>query len=281
MFHVEHRYKRDILVFKAKDYIKNNEEFSIYKDSSSGILWTDVPDHLSHKSYYDPLKYTPHSESNSLFQRVYKITQKLMFYYKRLLLGREIINSKRTLDFGSGDGAFFKFMSSSSFKIDALDPLFKAIHIEQKNFYTKIEEVPDNQYDMVFMWHSLEHVQDLVNTINEVYKKLTDNGTLVVAVPNHKSFDASCYKENWAALDVPRHLWHFSTNSIKKSCFNRGLKQNALSHYCLMRTIYHICQQKTLNRISLFYQEFSLELFLILLAFFQESFHQLHMFLKK
>ena len=79
MFHVEHRYKRDILVFKAKDYIKNNEEFSIYKDSSSGILWTDVPDHLSHKSYYDPLKYTPHSESNSLFQRVYKITQKLFW----------------------------------------------------------------------------------------------------------------------------------------------------------------------------------------------------------
>ena len=171
MFHVEHRYKRDILVFKAKDYIKNNEEFSIYKDSSSGILWTDVPSHLSYKSYYDPLKYTPHSESNSLFRRAYKITQKLMFYYKRLLLGREIINSKRILDFGSGDGAFFKFMSSSSFKIDALDPLFKASHIEQKNFYTKIKEVPDNQYDMVFMWHSLEHVQDLVNTIKEVYKK--------------------------------------------------------------------------------------------------------------
>ena len=224
MFHVEHRYKRDILVFKAKDYIKNNEEFSIYKDSSSGILWTDVPDHLSYKSYYDPLKYTPHSESNSLFRRAYKITQKLMFYYKRLLLGREIINSKRILDFGSGDGAFFKFMSSSSFKIDALDPLFKASHIEQKNFYTKIKEVPDNQYDMVFMWHSLEHVQDLVNTINEVYKKLTDNGTLVVAVPNHKSFDASYYKENWAALDVPRHLWHFSTNSIKKIMFQSGFK---------------------------------------------------------
>jgi len=224
MFHVKQKYKKDILVFKAKDYIKNNEEFSIYKDSSSGILWTDVPDQPSSKSYYDPLKYTPHTESNSFFQRSYKIAQKIMFYYKRLLLRSEIKNSKRALDFGSGDGAFHRFMSSSAFKIDALDPFFKASHIEQKNFYTKIEQIPDNQYDTVFMWHSLEHVQDLVNTINEVYKKLTSNGTLVVAVPNHKSFDASYYKENWAALDVPRHLWHFSTNSIKKIMFQSGFK---------------------------------------------------------
>ena len=215
MFHVEQKYKRDTLVFKAKDYINNSEEYLIYKDSSSGILWPDVPSQPHVKKHYNPSKYIPHSKAKGLFQSSYKIAQKIMFFYKRLLLGREIINSKQALDFGSGDGEFFKFISSPSLKIDALDPFFKANHIEQKNFYTKIKEVPDNQYDIVFMWHSLEHVQDLENTINEVYKKLKDKGALVVAFPNYKSFDASCYKANWAALDVPRHLWHFTRKGIE------------------------------------------------------------------
>ena len=74
------------------------------------------------------------------------------------------------------------------------------------------------------MWHSLEHVQMLENTINEVYKKIKDNGSLVVAVPNHKSFDSFYYKETWAALDVPRHLWHFTTTSIKKLMIKHGFK---------------------------------------------------------
>ena len=73
MFHVKQKYKRDILVFKSKDYIKNNEEFSIYKDSSSGILWTDVPDYPSYKSYYEtsvhkiPEEESLYIENSSLF----------------------------------------------------------------------------------------------------------------------------------------------------------------------------------------------------------------------
>ena len=250
MFHVEQKYKRDTLVFKVKDYINNKEEYLIYKDSSSGILWTDVPSQPQVKKHYNPSKYIPHSKAKGLFQRSYKIAQKIMFFYKRLLLGREIINSKQALDFGSGDGEFFKFISSPSLKIDALDPLFKANHIEQKNFYTKIKEVPDNQYDIVFMWHSLEHVQDLENTINEVYKKLKDNGALVVAFPNHKSFDASCYKENWAALDAPRHLWHFSTKSIKKLMLQSGFK--AKRSFPLLFDAHYISYLSAANNKSYF-----------------------------
>ena len=250
MFHVEHNFKRDHLVYKTKDYIKSDKEFLIYKDSLSGILWTDLPTNHSHKSSYDSIKYTPHAKPKRLFHRIYIISQNIMMYYKRLRLGREIIISKRALDFGSGDGAFFKFMSSASFKMDALDPLFKAKYIKHENFYSNLSEVADNQYDMVFMWHSLEHVQDLVNTINEVYKKLKDNGTLVVAVPNHKSFDASYYKENWAALDVPRHLWHFSTNSIKKLMLQSGFK--AKRSFPLLFDAHYISYLSAANNKSYF-----------------------------
>ena len=250
MFHVEQHFKKDQLVYKAKDYIKRGEVFLIYKDNSSGILWTEFSHNLSHKENYNSIQYTPHSKKTNLFKRVYKISQNLMFLYKRILLGREIIVSKRGLDFGSGDGAFFSYMSSSSFTIDALDPFFKAKNINKEHFYSDLAEVPDNQYDMIFMWHSLEHVQSLENTINGVYKKIKANGSLIVAVPNYKSFDSRYYKEVWAALDVPRHLWHFTTTSITNLMLNHNLKLKR--SFPLLLDAYYISYLSAKNKKSYF-----------------------------
>ena len=72
------------------------------------------------------------------------------------------------------------------------------------------------QFDVITMWHVLEHVPNLKEYISQIRKLLKPNGVLVVAVPNYKSYDASYYKEFWAAYDVPRHLWHFSQTSISK-----------------------------------------------------------------
>ena len=80
MFHVEQHFKKDHLVYKAKDYIKRGEVFLIYKDNSSVILWTDFSKNLSHKEKYNSIQYTPHSKKNNLFKRVYKISQNLCFY---------------------------------------------------------------------------------------------------------------------------------------------------------------------------------------------------------
>ena len=74
----------------------------------------------------------------------------------------------------------------------------------------------ENNFDVITLWHVLEHVVNLLEYIEIIKTKLKPNGVLIVAVPNYKSFDANYYKESWAAFDVPRHLWHFSQFSIKK-----------------------------------------------------------------
>jgi ubiquinone/menaquinone biosynthesis C-methylase UbiE len=66
------------------------------------------------------------------------------------------------------------------------------------------------------MWHVLEHVQSLNKTIEEFNRILSKNGKVIIAVPNHKSWDAKYYREFWAGWDVPIHLWHFSKLSIEK-----------------------------------------------------------------
>ena len=65
------------------------------------------------------------------------------------------------------------------------------------------------------MWHVLEHVPDLIETITHIKESLKSEGVLIIAVPNHKSFDANHYGEFWAAYDVPRHLWHFSRKAMR------------------------------------------------------------------
>src|SRR5688572_23726146 len=70
-------------------------------------------------------------------------------------------------------------------------------------------------FDVVTMWHVLEHVPDMAEVLNDIQDSLRTGGYLVIAVPNHESHDANKYRENWAAYDVPRHLWHFSKRSMK------------------------------------------------------------------
>ena len=67
---------------------------------------------------------------------------------------------------------------------------------------------------MITLWHVLEHLPNLEDHISVFKKLLKPNGTLIIAVPNYKSFDAKHYKQFWAAYDVPRHLWHFSQSSV-------------------------------------------------------------------
>ena len=74
------------------------------------------------------------------------------------------------------------------------------------------------------MWHVLEHVPDLDFQIQQLKRLLKPNGTVIIAVPNFKSYDAKYYKSFWAAYDVPRHLWHFSKTAIEKLFANRNMK---------------------------------------------------------
>ena len=64
------------------------------------------------------------------------------------------------------------------------------------------------------LWHVLEHIPNLQETLGNFKCWLKKEGELIIAVPNHKSWDAKYYQENWAAYDVPRHLYHFDKNSM-------------------------------------------------------------------
>lgn len=75
--------------------------------------------------------------------------------------------------------------------------------------------MPNTTFDVITLWHVLEHVPNFHELIEALAQNLKQTGTIFIAVPNRNSWDARHYKTTWAAYDVPRHLWHFSRQDIQ------------------------------------------------------------------
>lgn len=80
----------------------------------------------------------------------------------------------------------------------------------------ELTDYPDKSFDVITLWHVMEHLEHLNDTWETLGRILKDRGILVIAVPNPTSFDAGKYKEMWAAYDVPRHLWHFTPSVMQQ-----------------------------------------------------------------
>ncbi len=228
MFHVKQIAKSPInnsildLFLKCKDYTVSRETFSIYVDNESHLLVTTPrPSDENLSNYYESEGYISHSDSKKSFiDKVYQLVRNYTVKRKVKLVNSFNTTDKTLLDIGSGTGDFLLACKQSGWNIDGIEPNDKANNETRTKTLTEISknisELGNKQYDVITMWHVLEHVPNLNEYVTKIKKLLNPNGTLVIAVPNYKSYDAGYYKEFWAAYDVPRHLWHFSRLSMDK-----------------------------------------------------------------
>ena len=208
-------------VFNCVDYTVSNESYSLLKNTEYDMLVTQpVPDNL--ESYYQSETYISHTNSQkSVLDKIYQIVRKLTLQKKCSLINSFGTSSKKLLDVGSGTGDFLSVCQKDSWEVVGVEPNKKARAISLKNdvnVYCDLHSVKEDNFDVITLWHVLEHVKDLTSYIETLKSKLSPNGILLIAVPNYKSYDATYYKEHWAAYDVPRHLWHFSQKSIQTLC---------------------------------------------------------------
>jgi 2-polyprenyl-3-methyl-5-hydroxy-6-metoxy-1,4-benzoquinol methylase len=138
----------------------------------------------------------------------------------------------RVLDYGAGTGAFLNTCKSNGWDTTGIEPDADARKVMRDKFsissYSNWQQAKAqnalHDFDVITAWHVLEHVPDLKETIGELRGALKEKGKLIVAVPNPDSFDAKYYKENWAAYDVPRHLWHFAPANMERLMKEQGFK---------------------------------------------------------
>ncbi|MGC4021992.1 MAG: class I SAM-dependent methyltransferase [Cyclobacteriaceae bacterium] len=159
--------------------------------------------------------------------QIYLLARKFALKKKRkLVLSKS--NGKSILDFGCGTGEFLNEMRSNEWSISGIElsdlARAKAEQLNQKKIYPNLSEIGNEKFDVITLWHVLEHLHDLNDTLDKLKKLMKDTSTLIIAVPNHESHDAIHYQSFWAGYDVPRHLWHFSKKSMDELLKKNGFK---------------------------------------------------------
>lgn len=215
----------------CQDFTVSDENFAIVLCSNCQLKYTNPrPGKESIGAYYKSDNYISHTDkANSLFHLVYKLVRGLTLSSKLRLIN-SLSNKGTLLDYGSGTGDFLKASKNNGWKVEGVEKDPKARKIAENKINQSIHaSIDDNinneiKFDIITLWHVLEHVHDVNETLKSLRKKLSKEGHILIAVPNSNSKDAQYYREFWAAYDVPRHLYHFNPDTLKVLLKNNKLK---------------------------------------------------------
>lgn len=217
---------------KIKDHSVSGEVFELIENSEFGFLQT-IPQPLPEKlpEYYESEDYISHTDSKrNLFEKVYHLVRQFSLNSKLKLVHTFGSKNKSLLDVGCGTGDFLQTAQKNNWIVTGIEPNEQARIIANSKtnnsvFNTKeLLKFNENSFDVITLWHVLEHLPNLEEQIATFKRLLKPEGTLVIAMPNYKSYDAKHYGEFWAAFDVPRHLWHFNKTSVSKLVSKFDLK---------------------------------------------------------
>lgn len=214
---------REVMV--CKDFTVSHQSFTIQECGQCSTRFTQhVPAEESIGPYYQSESYISHSDtSKGLISKIYKLARRYTLRQKVKNVQRVSgIKNGQLLDIGCGTGAFLHAMQSAGWQVTGLEPdsgarslAFQLYGLQVKDSQ-QLYSLPAAQYDVITLWHVLEHIHDLHGYFEQFNKLLKPNGTLIIAVPNYTSKDAAHYQQYWAAYDVPRHLYHFTPASMSQ-----------------------------------------------------------------
>lgn len=203
------------------------EEFQLFYDPGLEMLVTK-PQPKEMEKYYNSKSYISHTDASKSFtDKIYQVVKKYNLRKKVQLINRLSGAKKSVLDIGAGTGDFLLAAKQNGWTVMGMEPNLGAREKASEKGIGLVpnwEALPKDKFTSITLWHVLEHLPDLQNQIKQIISFLEEDGTLIVAVPNHRSFDAKHYAHFWAGYDVPRHLWHFSQTSIQKLFSGHGMK---------------------------------------------------------
>lgn len=209
------------LFLTVKDHSVSGEIFELHREENLDLLITHPqPAESELAKYYESDDYISHTDGKrSLFEKMYQFIKNIALKNKLNLVNSLQAQKGSLLDIGAGTGDFLNVVQNDGWQISGIEPSEKAKSIAiQKgiSFKEKLSDLEDHSFDVITMWHVLEHVPNLEVQIKELKRLLKPTGSILIAVPNFNSYDAKHYGPFWAAYDVPRHLWHFSKTAISK-----------------------------------------------------------------
>lgn len=212
---------------KTKDFSVSGEEFELLLDTELNMLRT-YPEPRDLQNYYNSEAYISHTDSSkTLVDKLYQYIKRRNLIKKIRLINKYTTSDKTLLDIGAGTGSFLECAKNNGWETFGIEPNKKARDLainKSLDLKANIDLLEKKGFQVITLWHVLEHLPNLDLQINKIVSLLNEDGALILAVPNFQSYDAKYYGEYWAAYDVPRHLSHFSQLSIKKLFTQNGMR---------------------------------------------------------
>lgn len=205
------------------DNLVSGEKFDIYKCPGCGFVFTfNFPDEREIGRYYESGEYISHDDrAKGVLNTIYLQARNLMLKRKSLLVKKSTGIAKGSiLDIGCGTGYFAGTMKKAGWEVKGIEPNLKAREFATTRFGieildpSEISVLADASFDCITMWHVMEHFHNLSDYAAQIRRLLKPGGICIAALPNCSSHDALHYGEEWAAWDVPRHLWHFTPHTF-------------------------------------------------------------------
>ncbi len=219
------------LFLEVRDYFLTKEDFLIQHCNACGFKFVNPrPDKASIDRYYQSDEYISHdSQKAGFISRIYTIARRVSIRNKYNIVNA-FAGKGKILDIGCGTGEFLNYCTTKNFEVAGVEPNSKAGDFARRvNHIPVVSDLNDleaakGSMNCITMWHVLEHVHDLNATLEVIKGLLNPDGVFIVAVPNSTSWDARKYGKFWAAYDVPRHLYHFDKDTMKKLVTKHGFE---------------------------------------------------------
>lgn len=210
------------------------EEYRVIRCSGCGFAWTDPRPGDNELADYYPANYF--GDISKLIRdlkadQLRKSSPWRMELDKVRLL-EKWTNGGKILDVGCGPGQFLLALDQQRWLPEGIEQdevasyAIKALLPELRVWSGSIEafQGKPNSYDVITFWHSLEHVTQPREVLTKANVLLRAGGHVIISVPNFDSLQAVLFRKYWYALDVPRHLWHFSPRSLEILLDETGFK---------------------------------------------------------
>ena len=211
---------------KIRDHFLTKEVFNVFEHSEGVLITQPDLDEKTLKKYYDSSQYSSHNNIGGFIGFLYSLSARIMLRFKFRVLAKHINKESLIVDFGCGTGGFMSSLKKKKYTIVGVDSNKKARDkcLEKKlTAFKSIKDFKEN-IDAITFWHSFEHVSNPNEILNQIISQSKNNLTVIIALPNHRSFDAKHYGSFWAAYDVPRHRFHYSQIGIKKLMKSHGFE---------------------------------------------------------
>jgi 2-polyprenyl-3-methyl-5-hydroxy-6-metoxy-1,4-benzoquinol methylase len=218
------------------------EHWQIYKCNNCSLGVLDPQPSLEQlQNLYTKEYFESHYQENLLTGSA-QLQQRLKQENHRLRFFRKFKKDGKILDIGCGRGYFLIACRDLGYTVEGIDISDAAAMHIRSEFKIPVHvgklntiKLAESSFDIITMWHSLEHTADPNFYIKIARRWLKNDGILVVDVPNYQGYDASRYKDKWSHWDLPFHFYHFSPGALnvllQKHGFHVIREKTYLSEY--------------------------------------------------